>query len=313
MDPKSTSLHALPLPGRHDECDYQMEGFKTNSVPEVAWQLAYQFLKKGGTKFKDNKIPPMLLRKQDNSFVEVELKEQSASERLYVYNKMRANAAEFVDTATGFYTKKRSFLRHLDLLVADGFMNQDERELCKFCYPLAFNYLFEGAVGFNHKEDQYKMDVLKDLIKMQKEHLEIFKMINQRIPILNREFYVTIPDQPSGMQLEEKMTLNAGMTVAEKTKHNLPYLLKAICNQYATTSDSQEVKKIPLANAIMKQVDAIMSDDKDNKNQRIIEQVKILIQAGKGKKINRKLVNEIEFLLENQKPFEMNKNFRMGT
>lgn len=310
VEPEKTSFHALPLPGVHDECDYEYKDSISNVVPQAAWQIVYQFFKKGGTEFKGDKIPPMIRRTAEDTWQEMELKEKSPSQRLTDYDLMRLHSDEFELTASGPFRKKRSFVRELEYFVADGFMNQDERELCKLCYPSAFNYLFEGAINHNVNDLHYRESVENELLKMQNDHPEIFKMINNAIPIMDEDEVATIPTYPSGMKIEEKLSLSNAITVADKTLHNLPKLIKLMCERYMNQSP-RESKEYALAREIISNIDSIMKEDKEDNHERIIMMLNSIMKSYETVVGKKPLIHEIKYILKNHKPVERYKNFKI--
>lgn len=305
MDPKKTSLHHLPIYGSHNDCNYETFNTNTNHVSNIVWQYAYQFFTAGGTRFKDDTIPKMLHRNKDRSFIEAELKVKSAQALLSDYDGMRANLDSYITVNSGFQIKPRSFLKDLDCYVVGGFVNQHERELCKICYPNAFNYLFEGAIGHKLPDRQYRKKIYNELALMEEAHPQLFKMINTAMQIQDEELDIVVPDHPSGLKLEEKLSLANKLTVNETTDHNLAYVLLTICQRYQR--NTEEAKKRPyhdLADTIMTQVKLVMADEKSDKTVRLTERVNQLLEPLRKEQVASELLEDIDFVFKNHKPVE---------
>lgn len=152
VNTQASNVLFLPLPGIHKHLSKFGTG-KTATISRVVWSIAYDFLKKFGSKSKKPK-----------KYV------QSDAEYLSLYTEMLTREDDYGALAHGGVgarvvgkgLKSRDVLKNLDLYVVNPeyFINQHHRKCFAACHPDIFKYYFSQKGGDAGQQDAVIQAVL---------------------------------------------------------------------------------------------------------------------------------------------------------
>lgn len=290
---EKTTVTMLPMYGNHT-ASIKIKDSQKTSTARMAWTFLYAFLSNHGTRFEKG-MPDFALEKKAKNPPTVNLSDPKAL--LSLSNEQHKERENYLSYGkrhkTGdslFLRKKRRLHQHRDMYVEDSgfFLNQWERALFKITYPRVFNYLFER----NRPDPDFPSassvtEVLAELKTMSSEHRSLFLRLSSR-GVGEQQGQVTVCAQPRGHQ-----QLESCRVMMQLFPHLLPSTLTAdrIKERARTVDLKNEIMMLMYrysiekpffyvfenraqfnrTRIILQTIDHIMHDDKNAKEERMLD------------------------------------------